>query len=51
VGEIQFRCVLKPKPGEGSADLAPPSPPAAPAAVTNLAELRPADGAKGEPPA
>jgi pSer/pThr/pTyr-binding forkhead associated (FHA) protein len=51
VGEIQFRCVLKPKSAEGSADLAPAAAPAPAIAVTNLSELRPTDGAKGEPPA
>jgi len=51
VGEIQFRCVLKPKPVEGSADLALTGAHAAAAPVTNLAELRPAEGAKVDPPA
>jgi chromosome segregation ATPase len=51
VGEIQFRCVLKPKPGEASADLALTGAHAAAGPVTNLAELRPADGAKVDPPA
>jgi predicted nucleic acid-binding Zn-ribbon protein len=50
VGEIQFRCVLKPnRPAEGAADPAPTGVHAAAAPVTKLAELRPADGAKGEP--
>jgi DNA repair exonuclease SbcCD ATPase subunit len=51
VGEIQFRCVLKSKSAEGSADLAPAAAPTPAIAVTNLSELRPTDGAKGEPPA
>jgi predicted component of type VI protein secretion system len=51
VGEIQFRCVLKPKSGEATAELPAAGPPAAPPAVTTLSDLRPADGAKGEPPA
>ena len=51
VGEIQFRCVLKPKPAEGTAELTLTGSPAAAAAVTKLSEPRPADGAKGEPPA
>jgi chromosome segregation ATPase len=49
VGEIQFRCVIRPKPGEGSADPAPSGSHAAAAPVSNLSGLRPADGAKGEP--
>jgi FHA domain len=49
VGEIQFRCVIRYKPGEGSADPAPTGSHTAAAPVTNLSEVRPADGAKGEP--
>lgn len=51
VGEIQFRCVLKPKTGEGSADMAPTGSHAAPAPVTNLSELRAADAPQDEPEA
>jgi DNA repair exonuclease SbcCD ATPase subunit len=50
VGEIQFRCVLKPKPVEGAADLASTGSHAPAGPVTKLAEVRPSDGAKGEPP-
>src|SRR5580658_8385277 len=51
VGEIQFRCVLKPRSGEASPDLALTGAHAAAGPVANLAELRPADGAKVDPPA
>jgi hypothetical protein len=49
VGEIQFRCVLKPKPGEAPADLSSTGSHGATSAVAKRPELRPADGGKGEP--
>ncbi len=49
VGEIQFRCVLKFKTGEGAADQAPAGAQAGPTAVTNLSDLRPGDAPPGEP--
>jgi chromosome segregation ATPase len=54
VGEIQFRCALKFKSPEGAADQGRPAEvtagaQAAPPAVTNLADLRPADAPKDEP--
>jgi hypothetical protein len=51
VGEIQFRCVIRPKGAEGADEAQQAQPGQAPAgaAVTNLADLRSGDAPKGEP--
>ncbi len=41
VGEIQFRCVIKPRPGEAAADPAATSAQAAPAGIANLPDQGP----------
>ncbi len=41
VGEIQFRCVIKPRPGESAADPAATSAQAAPTGIANLSEQEP----------
>jgi hypothetical protein len=51
IGEIQFRCVIKPRPGEAAADPAATSSQAAPAGITNLSDLHPGGSGKGEPEA
>lgn len=51
IGEIQFRCVIRPRPGAAAVDPAATSSQAAPAGIKNLSDVRPADPVDAEPKA